>query len=179
VRLMGTMMLMAAMAAFGQVNERKANQQARVGQGVQSGQMTAGEAAKVERKEAAIHREVRADRAANGGTLTPGEKAAVNRQQNRVSKQIYADKHNAAVQGTPKSEVGKRVEIQQQRVANGVASGKMTAGQAARVEGREEAIHKEVQTDRAANGGKLTPGEKAAVNRQQNRVSKKIYQDKH
>jgi hypothetical protein len=65
---------------------------------VKSGQLTAGETAKLEKKEAAVNGETRTDRAANGGTLTAAEKKQVNRQQNRLSGQIYADKHNAVVQ---------------------------------------------------------------------------------
>jgi hypothetical protein len=77
------------------------------------------------------------------------------------------------------SEVGRRAENQQDRIANGVATGKMTAGQTARIENKEAAVNHEIHADRKANGGKLTAGEKAQVNRQQNRMSKQIYKDKH
>ena len=80
--------------ASAQVNQRKENQQDRIAQGIKSGQLTAGEASNLERKEAGINREVRNDRAANGGRLTQQERAQVNRQQNRASRQIYRDKHN-------------------------------------------------------------------------------------
>src|SRR6202008_2314632 len=74
------------------VAQRKENQQDRIANGVKSGQLTAGETANLESKEAAINGETRADRAANGGKLTTAEKAQVNKQQNQVSKQIYSDK---------------------------------------------------------------------------------------
>src|ERR1700722_6582969 len=77
------------------------------------------------------------------------------------------------------SEVQQRKEKQQQRIANGVKSGKMTAGETARAETNEAKINKETAKDRAANGGKLTPGEKAKVNHQQNKESKQIYKEKH
>src|SRR5438445_13328255 len=67
------------------VAQRKENQQDRIANGVQSGQLTAGETAKLEKKEAAINKETAADRAANGGKLTASEKKQVNHQQNRVS----------------------------------------------------------------------------------------------
>jgi hypothetical protein len=97
-----------------------------------------------------------------------------------MSKQIYNDKHNAATQppGT-KSEVGARAENQQDRIANGIASGKLKAGQTAKLEKNEAAINKEVKTDRSANGGKLTAAEKKQVNQQQNQASRKIYRAKH
>src|SRR5437879_9327997 len=74
--------------------QRKENQQDRIANGVKSGQLTAGETANLETKEAAINKETAADRAANGGKLTAAEKKQVNRQQNQMSKQIYADNHN-------------------------------------------------------------------------------------
>ncbi|HVP68392.1 MAG TPA: hypothetical protein VMT17_14145 [Anaeromyxobacteraceae bacterium] len=77
-----------------EVDRREGNQQSRIAQGVQSGQLTPGETARLERKEAGIHQEIRQDRAANGGHLSPAERAQVNRQQDRVSKQIYRAKHN-------------------------------------------------------------------------------------
>ena len=80
------------------IHERKGNQQGRIAQGVKSGQLTAGETANLEKKEAVVNKEVHADRKANGGNLTNNEKKQVNRQQNRVSKQIYVDKHNANTQ---------------------------------------------------------------------------------
>jgi hypothetical protein len=77
-----------------EVGKRAENQQDHIAQGIKSGQLTAGEASNLERKEAGINREVRNDRAANGGKLTPAERRQVNRQQNHVSNQIYNKKHN-------------------------------------------------------------------------------------
>jgi hypothetical protein len=76
------------------INQRKENQQDRIAQGIQSGQLTAGETANLEKKESNLNKEVSADRKANSGTLTQSEKAQVNKQQNHLSKQIYKDKHN-------------------------------------------------------------------------------------
>jgi hypothetical protein len=76
------------------IHDRKENQQDRIAQGVNSGQLTPRETAHLENRESAINHEIRADRRANGGKLTPAEKAQVNRQQNRTSRQIYRDKHN-------------------------------------------------------------------------------------
>jgi predicted transglutaminase-like cysteine proteinase len=79
----------------------------------------------------------------------------------------------------PKSEVGKRQENQQDRIAQGVKSGQLTAGETAHLERNQARINRQVRADRQANGGKLTPQEKAQVNREQNRQSRKIYKDKH
>lgn len=174
-----TVMMMGAVAQTDKVDQRKENQQDRVAQGIKSGQLTSGEAAKVEKKEAAINQEVHTDRTLNGGKLTGQEKQTINRQQSQMSKQIYADKHNAAVRPAPKTEVGARRANQQNRIANGVASGKLSAGQTAKLEKGEAGISKEINADRKANGGKLTAAEKKQVNRQQNGMSKKIYRAKH
>jgi hypothetical protein len=161
------------------IAQRKENQQDRIANGVKSGQLTAGETANLETKEAAINGETKADRAANGGKLTGAEKQQVNQQQNQLSKQIYNDKHNAATQNYGKSEVGQRQTNQQQRIAQGVKSGQLTAGETAKLENQQKNINQQVKADRSANGGKLTPGEKKQVNKEQNGASKNIYNKKH
>jgi hypothetical protein len=87
-----------ANAAMSRVGERANNQQARVANGVKSGQMTAGETAHVERNEQHINQQVHADRQANGGKLTPAEKKQVNHEQNKTSKEIHTDKTNDKTQ---------------------------------------------------------------------------------
>ena len=159
--------------------QRKENQQDRIANGVQSGQLTAGETANLESKEAAINGETRADRAANGGKLTTGEKQQINHQQNQLSKQIYQDKHNANTAQYGNNKVGQRRENQQDRVAQGVRSGQLTAGETAKLENQQRGINQQVRADRQANGGKLTAGEKAQINHEQNQASKNIYKDKH
>ncbi|HZU29313.1 MAG TPA: hypothetical protein VFA04_27570 [Bryobacteraceae bacterium] len=174
--------LALASAAFAQesvAGQRRENQQERIGNGVANGSLTAGETTHLERQEAGINHEIRHDRLANGGKLTNQERRQINRQQNRMSREIYRDKHNAARQRYGNNEVGARRENQQDRIANGIKSGQLTAGETARLEGHQAAINREVYRDRAANGGRLTAGERARVNRQQNRQSANIYRKKH
>ncbi|HKH98421.1 MAG TPA: hypothetical protein VJ999_04875 [Candidatus Sulfotelmatobacter sp.] len=162
------------------IQDRKENQQDRIANGVKSGQLTAGETGNLEKKESNLNQEERDMRKLDNGHLTGADKATLNQQQNRLSDQIYQDKHNSAVQNTnPKSEVGQRQERQQDRIANGIKSGQLTAGEAAHLERNQARINNEVRNDRAANGGKLTAQEKQQVNRQQNRQSRQIYRDKH
>jgi hypothetical protein len=80
--------------ADGRIHRRQENQQQRIARGVGSGQLTAGETAHLERREAGLNREIRGMRQVNGGTLSPAERALVNRQQNRLSRQIYRQKHD-------------------------------------------------------------------------------------
>jgi hypothetical protein len=162
-----------------EVGQRVENQQDRIAQGVKSGSLTAGETANLEKKESAINQEVRTDRSLNGGHLTGQEKQIVNGQQNKMSNQIYQDKHNAATQHNGDSEVGQRAQNQQDRIANGISSGKLNAAQTSRLEKGEAGINKEVHADRQANGGHLTQGQKQQVNKQQNGMSARIYHAKH
>jgi hypothetical protein len=161
------------------IAQRKENQQDRIAQGVKSGQLTAGETANLETKEAAINGETKADRAANGGKLTATEKKQINGQQNQMSKQIYKDKHNASTQHYGNNKVDQRRENQQDRIAQGIKSGQMTAGEAAKAENQQKGINQQVAADRKANGGTLTAAEKKQVNHEQNAASKNIYHKKH
>jgi hypothetical protein len=161
------------------IAQRKEHQQDRIAKGVKSGQLTAGETAKLETKEAAINGETKADRAANGGKLTAAEKQQINGQQNQLSKQIYKDKHNASAQHYRNNKVDQRRENQQDRIAQGVKSGQLTPGEAAKAENQQQSINQQVAADRKANGGTLTASEKKQVNHEQNAASKNLYRKKH
>ena len=161
------------------IGARDQNQQDRIANGMDSGQLTAGESKNLESREANVNREVRDDRAGDDGHLTAAERQQVNHQQNNLSRSIYQDKHNAAQAHYGNSEVGQRQQRQQARIANGVRNDKMTAGQAARDENHEQGMNEQVRADRAGNGGKLTGQERAQVNREQNRTSRQIYRQKH
>lgn len=161
------------------VNQRRENQQERIANGVQSGELTAGETKSVQGKEANLNREIRDDRQADGGKLTQQEKQRVNNQQNGLRKEIYNDKHNANTGHYGNNEVGQRRENQQDRIARGIRSGNLRAGQTARLENRVQGINQRVAADRQANGGKLTGQEKRQINRARNRASRNIYKAKH
>jgi len=77
------------------------------------------------------------------------------------------------------SRVGERANNQQDRVANGVRSGQMTARETRNVEGREASINRQVRNDRQANGGRLTGQERQQINQRQNNVSRSINNDRH
>ena len=76
------------------IAQRKENQQDRIANGVKSGQLTAGETARLENQQQGIRREISADKQANGGTLTGLDKKSINQSENRASRNIYRDKHN-------------------------------------------------------------------------------------
>ncbi|HET9284665.1 MAG TPA: hypothetical protein VFR24_22160 [Candidatus Angelobacter sp.] len=161
------------------IQDRKDNQQKRIGEGLENGSLTAGEAGKLENKEKKLNGEERDMREDNGGKLSSADKAKLTRQQNRLSNDIYKQKHDAQVQPKATNEVNARDRNQQKRIGEGLENGSLTAGEASNLEKKETKLNKEERNDRAANGGKLTQGEKTKINRQQNRVSKQIYNKKH
>jgi hypothetical protein len=77
------------------VSGREYHQENRIAQGVNSGQLTSGEASKLEAEHNQVKEQIAHDRAENGGHLTAQERKQINREQNHVSKQINKDKHNA------------------------------------------------------------------------------------
>ncbi len=163
-----------------QVNRRFERQQDRIAAGVKSGQLTPRETANLETKEAALKSEERTFRLENGGSLTRAEQAKLNKQENKLSEQIFDQKHDAQTASTtPKSEVGTRLENQQDRIASGIGSGQLTAGEAARLEARETELRHEIATDRKANGGKLTDAERKEINQELNGLSTRIKKEKH
>ena len=95
VKMIVVVSALSYLATAAEVDRREDRQQERIGQGVESGQLTPSETARLERQEQRIDNQVTAERAANGGHLTPAERAQVKREQNRESRRIYAAKHNA------------------------------------------------------------------------------------
>lgn len=74
------------------IDQRQINQQHRIYQGVQSGQITPGEFRHLENQQGRIRAaeaRMRAD-----GRLNRGERARLNRMENRASRDIYRDRHN-------------------------------------------------------------------------------------
>jgi hypothetical protein len=158
-------------------NTREVNQDQRIANGLRSGQMTSGEAARAEQTQSNIDQQVHNDREANGGKLTGAERQQINGEQNAASRQIYDEKHNGNTV-TP-NEVDNREANQQQRTAEGLRSGQMTSGEAAKTNENQAAVAQQVHNERTANGGALTKQEKQQANKEENKNSKQIYNEKH
>jgi hypothetical protein len=88
----------SAASADGPIKSRKERQQDRIAQGVQSGELTPRETARLERKEGALNHEERRMRRTDGGKLTPQDRRTINRQQNRLSRRIHRQKHDGQTQ---------------------------------------------------------------------------------
>ncbi len=143
------------------IEQRKDNQQERIGNGMENGSLTAGESSRLENQEKNLNREEHNMRSADDGKLTAADKARFTRQQNRISNNIYRDKHNGIHQSKVNNEVNARDRLQQERIGQGVKSGSLTAGEAAKLEHKEAGLNREQRNMRAGNGGKLTPGEES------------------
>ena len=75
--------------------------------------------------------------------------------------------------------INDRKENQQDRIAQGVKSGQLTAGETSHLENKESALNKEEHNMRAEDNGKLTAADRTKLNHQQNKLSRQIYKDKH
>ncbi|HTP64044.1 MAG TPA: hypothetical protein VMJ66_01540 [Geobacteraceae bacterium] len=75
------------------IQQREQNQENRIEQGIQSGQLTPHEAGRLEGQQAKIQQNE--ERMKADGNLTPRERAKLTREQNRASRNIYRKKHNA------------------------------------------------------------------------------------
>ena len=72
------------------------------------------------------------------------------------------------------NEVSGRLNNQQRRINNGVASGRLNPQQAGRLERGDQRIQQRETRDMAKNGGHLTGRETANLNRAENRESGRI-----
>jgi hypothetical protein len=84
--------LAGTVRAEGPIAARQGNQQERIGQGVTSGALTAGETRRLNREQARIQNTK--TRAWRDGALAKGERVHLTRMQNNASRHIARAKHN-------------------------------------------------------------------------------------
>src|SRR5258707_775989 len=77
------------------VTDKQINQQERIKEGVQSGELTKPETRRLEAREAKIQHDKKV--AKSDGVVTPEERAKLRREERRTSRAIYRDKHNSQV----------------------------------------------------------------------------------
>ena len=94
VTLFGVMTLpaFAQAPATPNLDKREANQQRRIDQGVQSGQLTPREAARLEKGQARL--QANEAKAKADGVVTPQERERLQREANRNSRAIAHEKHD-------------------------------------------------------------------------------------
>jgi len=74
------------------VDQRQANQEKRIDQGIASGQLNEHEANRLNKQQGHINR--MEDRAKADGTVTKGERARIDNAQDRASRHIAREKHD-------------------------------------------------------------------------------------
>lgn len=161
--------------------DRNINQQQRIEQGLQSGQLTTREAGRLEREESQVER--MEAKAMKDGKVTGAEKHRIDQAQNKVSRDIYQEKHDAQ-RGDPNSASSQRMQAdvqrninQQQRIEQGVRSGQLTTREAGRMEqGQARSNRMEA---RAAADGHIGRNEQRHIQMADNRQSGQIRQEKH
>jgi len=72
--------------------QRQQNQQKRIGRGIASGELKAGEVRKLENEQKEIQADKRAAKA--DGTVTGAERREIQKEQNKASRHVYRAKHN-------------------------------------------------------------------------------------
>lgn len=161
--------------------QRDINQESRIEQGLKSGQLSTGEAAKLERGEARIDR--MESKALKDGNLSTQEAARIQGAQNRESAAIGRLKHND-VTGNPNSASSQRMQSdvqrninQQSRIEQGVQSGQLTTKETSRLERGQARVDR--TEARAGADGHVGAREQARIQHRENVQSAHIYRDKH
>jgi hypothetical protein len=94
------LMVVSAVVLFGLpalasgVDRRANRQEARIDQGVKSGELNGREARRLDARQDAIDAQIARDRA-DGPGLTPHERAKIQRRENELNRDIYKQKHDA------------------------------------------------------------------------------------
>ena len=100
---LGTTLALASIGAFAQaasapaatprIDQRQANQEKRVDQGIASGELNKRETRRLEKEQVAVNRAE--DKAKADGTVTKKERTRLHKMQNHASRDIYRQKHDA------------------------------------------------------------------------------------
>jgi len=88
-----------------------------------------------------------------------------------------ADASAAAPSNVTGQVLEQRQDKQQDVIANGVKDGKLTAGEAGKLEGQENKLDQQESSMKKVDDGHLTAAEKEKITEQQNRITDQIKQD--
>jgi len=161
--------------------QRDINQESRIEQGLKSGQLSTGEAAKLEHGESRIDRMEK--NAMKDGNLSPQEADRIQRTQNAESNRINQLEHND-VTGNPNSVSSQRMQTdvqrninQQSRIEQGVQNGSLTNKEVGNLERGQARIDR--AEARAGANGHVSAGEQTRIQNKENKQSQKIFREKH
>lgn len=157
------------------------NQQQRIESGLQSGQLSTREAAKLEREEAHINRAQA--QVLRDGSVSDSERARIARMEQRASNDIRAEKHDSQ-RGNPDSASSRRIQAdvqrnieQQKRIGAGIANGSLTNHETAKLEAGQARVER--KEFRAGADGHVRASEQHRVQAAENRQSRRIHREKH
>ena len=161
--------------------QRDVNQQQRIEQGLQSGQLSTKEAGRLEREQQHVDRMEARD--LKDGHMSAGEQLRLDKAQDAASADIYRQKHDAQT-GNPNSASSQRMQAdvqrnvnQQQRIQNGMENGSLTNREASRLEAGQARTDRKVAN--AAADGHVGAAEQGRIRRSENRQSANVYRKKH
>jgi hypothetical protein len=160
---------------------RNVKQEARIEQGLQSGQLSTREAAKLQREQGHVDR--LQSHALKDGEVSAAEQARIRQAQNTASQDIHGAKTNDT-HGDPASASSQRLQAdvardvkQQQRIQQGVASGELTTKEAGHLEhGQAHVVKAEAH---AARDGHVGAREQRHLRQVKDRQSRRIHHQKH
>lgn len=161
--------------------QRNVNQQQRIEQGLQNGDLTTHEAGQLERQQA--HVDSMETRAMSNGKISAAEQARITAAEDHASRNIAQQKHDAQ-DGHPNSASSQRMQTdvqrnvnQQQRIHNGLESGALTNHEAAGLEHGQANVER--REANAAADGQVSQRNQNHIQRSENHQSKHIHKQKH
>jgi len=179
--LLTLVICIVAGVAYADIPDRIRDQQARINQGVRSGELTRGEADVLQDNLRWIRE--RFNRMTADGLLTPAERANLDRMLERNDQMIYNKKHNpigrvyVAEQRAVAGDFHDRIRNQRERIEQGVRSGELTRGEADILLDNLNWMRDRFQRMKA--DGRLTVEEQARLDRMLDQNNEMIYNKKH
>lgn len=162
------------------VQTRDVVQQQRIENGLRTGRLDTREAGRLEAGAARVDR-IEAN-AGRDGSVSPREHARIAAAQDRESRAIHDQKHDAQRGASSPSSRRMQADVQrgvdqETRIASGVASGRLTTGEAARLDRGRARSDRAVA--RAASDGRIDAREQGRIQARDDHQSRRIYRKKH
>lgn len=163
----------ASAQAWMSINQRQANLDARIDQGVRSGELTRAEAITL-RGDFRTLEQLEAQYRRSGGGLDARERADLDRRFDQLSSRVYAQKHDRDDRGGGRwMSINQRQANLDERIDRGVRTGALTRGEAARLRVDFQALARlEAQYGRSDGG--LSMRERADLDRRFDQLSARI-----
>ena len=163
------------------IDEKQSDQKGKISQGIRSGELTRQEAWRLGQQQKNIYQKERRFKA--DGDFTRRERFVIHKKLAMSSVSIYKQKHdrqkqgNKLIRGTKSHRINKRQHHQTKRIRQGVRSGQITRGEAARLGKQQRRIQHKKRKFKV--DGVFTKRERVRVHKGLNRASKNIYRKKH